>query len=145
MELESYRIASVIYVRMRMRIHTHAHLPRAIYPLLDIRSRARNWVQTFPIKPFNFPLFFRITFSFNFFTIGFSGLFQSFFSKWSLIVEMKSLILFCLMKLDEIYRAERLYHNGYPFRWHPNAMQIRILLRECRRIRKRNRKQIRRR
>jgi len=40
-------------------------------------------------------------------------------------------------------RAERLYCNKYPFRRHPNAIQIRrILLREGRRIRKRNRKQI---
>jgi len=40
-------------------------------------------------------------------------------------------------------RAERLYRNRYPFRRHLNAIQIRrILLRERRRIRKRNRKQI---
>jgi len=40
-------------------------------------------------------------------------------------------------------RAERLYRNRYPFRWHPNATQIkRILLRKRRRICKRNRKQI---
>jgi len=40
-------------------------------------------------------------------------------------------------------KAKRLYCNRYPFRRHPNAMQIRrILLRERRRIRKRNRKQI---
>ena len=40
-------------------------------------------------------------------------------------------------------RAERLYRNRYSFRRHPDAMQIRrILLRERRRIRKRNRKQI---
>jgi len=40
-------------------------------------------------------------------------------------------------------KAEGLYRNRYPFRRYPNAMQIRrILLRERRRIRKRNRKQI---
>jgi len=40
-------------------------------------------------------------------------------------------------------RAERLYRNRYLFRRHPSAMQIRrILLRECRRIHKRNHKQI---
>jgi len=40
-------------------------------------------------------------------------------------------------------RVERLYRNRYPFRRHLNAMQIRkILLRERRKIRKRNCKQI---
>jgi len=55
---------------------------------------------------------------------------------------MKSLILFlCLVKLDEII-VEQKDRNRYPFR-HTNAMQIRkILLRERRRIRKRNHKQI---
>jgi len=34
-------------------------------------------------------------------------------------------------------RAERLYRNRYPFRWHQNTMQMRrILLRERRRIRR---------
>jgi len=37
-------------------------------------------------------------------------------------------------------RTERLYRNKYPFRRHPNAMQIRRNLLERRRIRKRNRK-----
>jgi len=36
-------------------------------------------------------------------------------------------------------RAERLYHNRYPFKRHPNTMQIRkILLRKRRKICKRN-------
>jgi len=40
-------------------------------------------------------------------------------------------------------KTERLYRNRYPFRWYPNAMQIRrILLRKRKRVRKRNRKQI---
>jgi len=52
-----------------------------------------------------------------------------------------------ILVLDEAERnycrAERLYGNRYPFRRHSNAMQIRrILLRERRRIYKRNRKQI---
>jgi len=60
---------------------------------------------------------------------------------------MKSLILFlCLVKLDKIIVERKdciIYCNRYSFRRHPNAMQIRrILLWECRRICKRNRKQI---
>jgi len=53
-------------------------------------------------------------------------------------------IILVLGKTGRNYcRAERLYHNRYSFRRHPNAMQTRrILLRERRRIRKRNCKQI---
>jgi len=56
-------------------------------------------------------------------------------------------IIDIILVLDEAGRnyckAERLYLNRYLFRRHPNAMQIRrILLREHRRIRKKNRKQI---
>jgi len=53
-------------------------------------------------------------------------------------------IIFVFGEAERNYcRAERFYHNKYSFRRHPNAMQIRrILLRERRRIRKRNRKQI---
>jgi len=40
------------------------------------------------------------------------------------------------------YRAERLYRNRYPFKRHPNTMQIRRILLQERRICKRNRKQI---
>jgi len=56
---------------------------------------------------------------------------------------MKSLILFLyLVKLDEIIVEQKDY-NRYPFRRHSNVIQIRrILLRQRRRIRKRNRKQI---
>jgi len=39
-------------------------------------------------------------------------------------------------------RAERLYRNRYPFRRQPNAIQIRKILRERRKIRKKNLKQI---
>jgi len=47
-----------------------------------------------------------------------------------------SLIILVLGKAGQNYcRAERLYRNRYPFRQHPNALQIRrILLREHRRI-----------
>jgi len=51
-------------------------------------------------------------------------------------------IILVLDEAGNYCKAERLYRNRYPFRRHPNAMQIRILLQERRRIRKRNRKQI---
>jgi len=77
MELEIYT-AGVIHVHM----HVWAEFLRArvtylyLFTLLNIRSRARNWVQSFPIEQFNFPLFF-YSFIFQFYYI--SRLFQSFF------------------------------------------------------------------
>jgi len=56
-------------------ILTRARL-RDLSTLLDIRSRARNWIQSFLIVRFNFPLFF-VQLFFQFFYI--SGLFQSFY------------------------------------------------------------------
>jgi len=53
-------------------------------------------------------------------------------------------IIFVLGEAGRNYcKTERSYCNIYPFRRHPNAMQIRrVLLRESKRIRKRNHKQI---
>jgi len=81
-------------------------------------------------------LFFSYSFFFQFFYI--SRLFRSFFQN-----EIVDIILILGEAGQNYCRAEKLYRNRYPFRRHPNAMQIRrILLQERRRIHKRNRKQI---
>jgi len=84
--------------------------------------------------------FFRIAFSFNFFTL--MGFFKAFFKMVAYSLNKIVDIILVLGAAGRNYcRTQRLYRNRYPFRRHPNAMQIRkILLRERRRIRKRNRK-----
>jgi len=66
MELESYSTAGIIHVRMRVWVEFLRACVSAIYPLLDIRSRARNWKSSWMIQ---LSSFFRIAFSFNFFTL----------------------------------------------------------------------------
>jgi len=65
------------------------------------------------------------------------------FSKWLLTNEIVDIILVLGEARRNYCRAQKLHRNRYPFKRLPNAMQIRrILLRERRRIHKRNRKQI---
>ena len=73
----------------------------AIYPLLDIRSRARNWVHSFRIEWFNFFLFFVYIFSFNFFTL--LGFFKAFFIKLAAYSSNEIVdIILVLGEVDEI-------------------------------------------
>lgn len=113
----------------------------AIYPhCLTYAHAHRIESNPFQLNDSTF-LFFRIAFSFNFFILV--SFFKVFFK---MAVHSSNEIVDIILVLGEAgqnyCRVERLYRNRYPFRWYLNAIQIRILLRERRRIRKRNRKQI---
>jgi len=133
MELENYITTGVIHVCMRVWAGFLRARVSAIYPHCLTYAHAHGILNLiFPNWTIQLFSFFHIAFSFNFFTLV--GFFTAFFKMAAYSSNEIVDIILVLGEAERNYWTERLYRNKYPFRRHPNAMQIRrILLRERKR------------